>query len=71
VRIVGPNFSVGLRVKDHIIVEAERPVRYMRGWPLQRVLNLARRWHWKVEYLNDAERAQNEDQCDRTQRPST
>jgi hypothetical protein len=61
VRIIGSNFSVNLSVKDHVVVEADRPVRYMKGWPLKRVLALAERWHWKVEF-NDAERKQGEAQ---------
>jgi len=70
VRIIGSNFAVNLSVKDGTIVSADRPVRYMKGWPLQRVLNLAERWSWKVQF-NDAERLREEDQRDRAQRPAT
>ena len=69
-RIIGSNFAVNLSVKDGTIVSADRPVRYMKGWPLQRVLNLAERWSWKVQF-NDAERLREEDQRDRAQRPAT
>ena len=55
--IVGPNFRVGLRVQDDVVVEASRPIGYMRGWSLERVRALCRRWDWKIE-LNDAELAQ-------------
>jgi len=37
VRIVGPNFIVRLRVQDDMVVEAARPISYMRGWKLERV----------------------------------
>jgi len=43
VQIVGSNFRVNVSVKNGTIVSADRPVRYMKGWPLQRVLNLAER----------------------------
>ena len=56
-RIHGENFSVGLHAKDGVVIKADRPVSYMRGWPLARVLALAERWHWKVG-LSDNERAQ-------------
>jgi hypothetical protein len=57
VRIVGPNFIVRLRVQDDMVVEAARPISYMRGWKLERVRALCRRWDWKIE-LSDAELAQ-------------
>jgi len=40
-----------------MVVEADRPVRYMRGWELKRVVALAERWHWQVT-LTDDERSQ-------------
>ena len=52
-RIVGPAFSAELNVQDGIVIEAERPVSYMRGWPLARALRLAARWHWRVEHDAD------------------
>ena len=55
-RIVGPNFCVRLSVKDGVVTEADRPVRYMKGWQLDRVFRLAKRWGWKVEF-NDREQA--------------
>ena len=55
--IVGPSFRVQLAVKDGIVTEAARPISYMKGWVLARVLALAERWHWKVG-LSDNERAQ-------------
>lgn len=69
-QIVGSNFRVNVSVKNGTIVSADRPVRYMKGWPLQRVLNLAERWSWKVQF-SDAERLREEDQRDCTQRPTT
>lgn len=56
-RIVGPNFSVVLRLRGGVVAEAARPVSYMKGWTLERVLALCRRWDWKIE-LSDAELAQ-------------
>jgi hypothetical protein len=61
-QINGENFGpVLLQAKGGMVVEAERPVRYMRGWELQRVVKLAERWHWKLT-LSDDERAQLEQQ---------
>ena len=49
-RIAGKNFGpIVLRIADGTVVEADRPVRYMRGWPIERVVALAERWHWRVE----------------------
>ena len=56
-RIVGPNFQVALRLRGGVVAEAARPVSYMRGWTLARVLALAERWGWKAE-LSDGEQAQ-------------
>jgi len=57
-RITGENFGpVLLQAKGGVVVEADRPVRYMRGWELQRVVKLAERWHWRL-VLTDEERAQ-------------
>jgi hypothetical protein len=69
VRIVGPNFFADLVVKDDIVVMADRPIRWMIGKPLARVVALAKRWRWRVEF-NNAEREQGIDQHDRTQRPT-
>jgi hypothetical protein len=55
VRIVGDNFSACLSIKDGVVAGADRPIRWMVGKPLKRILNLAERWHWKVEF-SDAER---------------
>jgi len=57
-RITGKNFGpVFVNAKGGVIAEADRPVRYMRGWELQRVVRLAERWHWQIT-LSDDERAQ-------------
>ena len=57
-QITGRDFGpVLLQAKGGIVVEAERPVRYMRGWELKRVVRLAERWHWQVA-LSDDERQQ-------------
>ena len=57
-RIDGKNFSsIHLQAKGVVITEADRPVRYMRGWELKRVVRLAERWHWQIT-LTDDERAQ-------------
>jgi hypothetical protein len=40
-----------------MIVAADRPVAYMRGWELRRAVALAERWHWKLT-LSDDERTQ-------------
>jgi hypothetical protein len=56
-RIVAPTFSVNLQVRAGEIVEADRPVRYMKGWSLPRVLALAKRWKWEIVF-NERERAE-------------
>ena len=56
-RLIGPNFSVVLHLRDGVVAEAARPVSYMRGWEVARVLRLAARWGWTVE-MNSAEEAQ-------------
>jgi hypothetical protein len=56
-RIIGPNFSVVLRLRDGVVAEAARPVSYMKGWEVARVLALAARWGWRAE-MNSAEEAQ-------------
>jgi hypothetical protein len=56
-RIIGPNFRVVLRLRGGVVAEAARPVSYMKGWTLERVLALAERWGWKAE-MSSAEEAQ-------------
>jgi len=57
-RITGRDFGpVHLTVKAGEVVVADRPVSYMRGWPVARVLKLAERWGWKVD-VYAAERTQ-------------
>jgi len=56
-RIIGPNFSIVLRLRGGVVAEAARPVSYMRGWEVARVLALAERWGWKAE-MSSAEEAQ-------------
>jgi len=61
-RITGENFGpVSVNAKRGVVTAADRPVSYMRGWPLQRVVALAGRWHWKINF-DDDERAQLEQQ---------
>ena len=56
-QITGENFGpVHLQAKGGVVTEADRPIRYMKNWPLQRVINLAKRWSWRVD-LTDDERA--------------
>ena len=69
-RIIGPNFSVNLTVRGGEVAIASRPVRYMEGWPLARVLALAQRWKWRVE-LDDYERAVGERPSGAAQRSTT
>jgi len=57
-RITGENFGpVSVNAKRGVVTAADRPVSYMRGWPLQRVVALAERWHWQIT-LTDDERGQ-------------
>jgi hypothetical protein len=57
-RITGKDFGpVHLTIKAGEVVVADRPVSYMRGWPVARVFRLAERWGWKVDVF-DNERPQ-------------
>ena len=57
-QITGKGFGpVYVQAKSGVIVAADRPVSYMRNWPIQRVVKLAERWHWQV-ILTDDELAQ-------------
>jgi len=57
--ICGRDFGpVIVKVRGGVVVAADRPVGYMKNWPLQRVLALANRWHWRVTAFSDDERAQ-------------
>ena len=56
-RVIGPNFRVVLCLRGGMVAEAARPVSYMKGWRVERVLALAERWGWKAE-LSDGERQQ-------------
>jgi hypothetical protein len=53
-RITGRDFGpVHLTVKAGEVVVADRPISYMRGWSVARVLKLAERWGWKVDVHAD------------------
>jgi hypothetical protein len=54
-RIVSPNFRVVLRLRGGVVVDAARPVSYMKGWRVERVLALVERWGWKAEMSGDEE----------------
>ena len=54
---IRPPFAVYVKAKSGMIVAADRPVAYMRGWELRRAVALAERWHWKLT-LSDDERTQ-------------
>ena len=69
-RIIGPNFSVNLTLRGGTVTAASRPIRYMEGWPLARVLALAQRWNWRVE-LDDYERTVGGRPRGAAQRPTT
>jgi len=56
-RIIGPGFQVVLRLRGGVVAEAARPVSYMKGWRVERVLALAERWGWKAE-MSSVEEAQ-------------
>jgi hypothetical protein len=57
-RITGENFGpVLVQARGGVIREADRAVRYMKGWSLERVVALAERWGWKLD-MSDDERAQ-------------
>ena len=57
-QITGKDFGpVFVKAKSGMIVAADRPVSYMRGWELRRAVALAERWHWQLS-LSDDERAQ-------------
>ena len=57
-RITGRDFGpVHLTIRAGAVVAAVRPISYMRGWSVARVLKLAERWGWKVD-VYDGERTQ-------------
>jgi len=56
-KITGSNFQVVLHLRGGVVAEAARPVSYMKGWEVARVLALAERWGWKAE-MSGAEEAQ-------------
>ena len=56
-RITGQNFRAVLRPRGGVVAEATRPVTYMKGWRVERVLALAQRRGWEAE-LSDGERQQ-------------
>jgi hypothetical protein len=57
-QITGRDFGpVAARVEGGVIVEAARPISYMKNWSLERVIRLAERWHWRIR-MSDEERAQ-------------
>jgi hypothetical protein len=62
-QITGKDFGpVYVKAESGMIVAADRPVSYMRGWELRRrAVALAERWHWKLT-LSDDERAQLDEQ---------
>jgi hypothetical protein len=49
VRVLGPNFTAGLVVRDERVVRAAPILSYMIGWPVERVVALTRRRGWTVE----------------------
>jgi len=55
--MIGPNFRAVLHMRGGVVAEAARPVSYMKGWRVERVLALVERWGWKVED-SDGEQAQ-------------
>jgi len=54
---------VCVQAKSGVIVAADRPVSYMKGWDFKRAVTLAERWKWRLT-LSDDERVQLERQND-------
>jgi hypothetical protein len=50
VRISAPNFTAGLVIKDDHVIRAAPILNYMIGWPVKRIVALAQRREWSVEY---------------------
>ena len=48
-RVVGPNFTVGLVVQDGRVTRAGPILKYVVGWSTERVVALANRRGWKIE----------------------
>jgi hypothetical protein len=46
-----------LTIRGGTVIAADRPVGYMKNWPVARVFKLAERWGWKVDVF-DNERTQ-------------
>jgi hypothetical protein len=49
-RIVRPNFVAGLVIKDDRVIRAAPILGYVIGWPTERIIALAQRRGWVVEY---------------------
>jgi len=49
VRVVGPNFIAGAVVREGRVVRAAPILGYVIGWPVERVIALARRRGWTIE----------------------
>lgn len=52
-RVVAPYFVAGVEVVDGFVVEAPPIVRYMMGWPQNKLLNYSRVKNWKLEALEN------------------
>jgi hypothetical protein len=49
-RIVGPNFVAGILIENGRAIRAAPILGYVRGWPTERIVALAQRRGWVVEY---------------------
>jgi len=50
IRIVGPNFVAGLIISNDHVIRAAPILGYMIGWPTEKIIALAQRHGWIVEY---------------------
>jgi hypothetical protein len=50
-RVTGPGkVMVTLAVKDGVVIKADRPIRFMVDWPVERALRTIERWEgWRAE----------------------
>jgi hypothetical protein len=53
-RVLGPNFTVGLVVQDGRVTRAGPILKYVVGWSTERVVALARRRGWTITQQPEA-----------------
>jgi hypothetical protein len=50
IRVSAPSFTAGILIENDRVIRAAPIFNYMLGWPVKRVIALAQRRGWAVEY---------------------